>query len=235
MIEENAMQTSTEINDKAARAAIRSKIRAGIYSVPPFEHIRSTDQFRDEIETEIARQIAAHHGVVVTIHSLPDELREEFYAFRDVVWNRFWPILNDILKADRKRELAVQAERNRDRPTRWWPRIGEFCQIAIREDGSLWNPNKYPEEAVRQAIAAAEAQLAARKQESIRRGVETRRRRREQRIWAAAETLRKGAGIGRRSDCFCCAKALTDPVSIERGIGPECWEHVLRHVENKAA
>jgi Family of unknown function (DUF6011) len=88
---------------------------------------------------------------------------------------------------------------------------------------------------VRAAIAGAKARKAERKQAGIRQGVETRARRREQRIWQAADAIRKGAGIGRRGDCYCCGKLLTDPISIERGIGPECWEHVLRAVETARA
>jgi hypothetical protein len=97
-----------------------------------------------------------HHGVPInvdTMCSLPDQMREEFYAFYGVVWKRFWPILNNIYKADRARELAAQAARNRDRPSRWWPLAGAFREVAIRDDGSLWNPNGYVEADVRAAIA----------------------------------------------------------------------------------
>jgi hypothetical protein len=49
---------------------------------------------------------------------------------------------------------------------------------------------------------------------------------------AELEGLRKGnaqrhaEAVAHRepaAHCRCCTKALTDPVSIERGIGPECW------------
>lgn len=39
---------------------------------------------------------------------------------------------------------------------------------------------------------------------------------------AAAGMSRLGAG----STCACCARGLTDPESIARGIGPECWTHI---------
>ncbi len=223
-------------SDAGTRVVVRSKIRVGIYTMPPVAHIRSAGQFSDEVTPEIRRQMSAQHGVLIndeTFCSLPEALREEFHAFHDVVWKTFWPILSGIYKANRARELAAQAERTRDRPSRWWPQAGEFREVAVRDDGSLWNPNGYADADVRAAIAKAEARLAERKQESIQRGVEKRAKRREQRIWAAAEAIRKGAGIGHRLNCYCCRKALTDPASIERGIGPECWEHVLKAVEGR--
>ena len=33
--------------------------------------------------------------------------------------------------------------------------------------------------------------------------------------------------IGPRARCFICGRRLTDPVSIDYGIGPECWRDVL--------
>jgi uncharacterized protein DUF6011 len=223
-------------DEKAARVAVRAKIKAGIYTMPAVEHIRSTNQFYDEVMPKIDRQLTAHHSVPInseTFSSLSVELREERDAYFDVVWKKFYPFYHVILKANHEHWAVTEAERTRDRPPRWWRQVGDFHEVAIRDDGSLWNPNNYPEAAVRQAIADAEARLQARKQESIKRGVEKRAQRREQRIWAAADAIRTGAGIGPRDTCFCCRKALTDPPSIARGIGPECWEGVLRTVENE--
>jgi len=36
-----------------------------------------------------------------------------------------------------------------------------------------------------------------------------------------------GRGIGERQHCHICGKELSDPVSIARGIGPECWQDIL--------
>lgn len=222
--------------EKAARKTVQSKLRAGIYTMPPMEYLRSSDQFRSEIEREIEQQMTAHHGVPISgenTRDLPGELSEEFWAYFRLAWEKFEPTRREIDKAEREKQLERQAERNRDRPSRWWRSVGGFHEVAVRDDGSLWNPNNYPEADVRAAIAGAKARRAESKQKSIRQAVETRARRREQRIWQAADAIRNGAGIGQRDDCYCCAKTLTDPISIERGIGPECWEHVLRAVERK--
>jgi hypothetical protein len=32
-------------------------------------------------------------------------------------------------------------------------------------------------------------------------------------------------------NCEICGRALSDPESIKRGIGSECWQHVLSAVE----
>jgi hypothetical protein len=34
-------------------------------------------------------------------------------------------------------------------------------------------------------------------------------------------------GIGNSGRCYCCHKYLTDPESIARAIGSECWQRVL--------
>ena len=224
--------------EKRARKAVRSKLRAGTYTMPPLDHVASTDQFHREVDGEIERQVTAHLGVPVdrdsmTFRDLPEAVRDEYYAYHQIVWQKWYPTYQQIMAVERERWQAVQAERNRDRPRRWWPSVGGFREVAIRDDGSLWNPNNYPEADVRAAIAAAEARIAERKRESIKRGVEKRARRREERIWKAADIIRRNEGIGRRDTCYCCNKLLTDPVSIERGIGPECWEHVLQHVERR--
>jgi hypothetical protein len=31
--------------------------------------------------------------------------------------------------------------------------------------------------------------------------------------------------------CCCCWKTLTDPISLERGIGPECWAHIVHSIQ----
>jgi hypothetical protein len=124
-----------------------------------------------------------------------------------------------------------------ERPLRWrrWRSISYdgsyFSSIAINDDGSLWNPNGYAEDRVRAAIAWANEQKWKRREEGIRRGVEKRKQRRESRITGAAQKLLTERGVGNHWRCVCCDKLLTDPVSVKRGIGPECWEHVLRRLE----
>jgi Family of unknown function (DUF6011)/Large polyvalent protein associated domain 29 len=31
-------------------------------------------------------------------------------------------------------------------------------------------------------------------------------------------------------NCYVCFKLLTDPISLERGIGPDCWQHRINHI-----
>src|SRR4029077_11340443 len=156
--------------EKVARKTVQSKLRAGIYTMPPMASLQARSQFEREVVREIEEQMTAHHGVLFDhdrTRDLPDELREEFWAYFNLAWQKFEPINREISKIERERWHACQAERNHDRPPRWWPQAGEFREVAIRADGSLWNPNNYPEIEVRAAIARA----AERKQESIRRGV----------------------------------------------------------------
>jgi hypothetical protein len=47
---------------------------------------------------------------------------------------------------------------------------------------------------------------------------------------AAAEYLRHNQ-LGARSHCRICERRLTDEPSIQRGIGPECWDHILNRIE----
>jgi hypothetical protein len=37
--------------------------------------------------------------------------------------------------------------------------------------------------------------------------------------------------IGPRGHCYVCGRNLTDLESINRGIGSECWQHVLSAIE----
>jgi len=73
-----------------------------------------------------------------------------------------------------------------------------------------------------------------RREEAIARGVATRARRREKRFQEAIQALRNNA-LRPADHCRCCKKPLIDPPSIARGIGPECWEHVLKAVEREQA
>lgn len=124
----------------------------------------------------------------------------------------------------------------RDYHWRYIRRDGEgFDNVGINRDGSLWNPNGYPEERVRPVVERIVNEKLEERAAAIKRGVEKRKRRRLSRIAEAAHRLRTQAGIGDRVSCYCCLKALTDPVSIKRGIGPECWEHVVRRMEQDRA
>jgi hypothetical protein len=108
----------------------------------------------------------------------------------------------------------------------WGDDSRRYYDVWIEPDGSLHNPNNYPEDLARAAALAADERKAKR----VRAGVELRRQRREARIYEAARRILKKEGIGNRKWCFCCHKALSDPESIGRAVGSECWQHVLDRV-----
>jgi hypothetical protein len=83
-----------------------------------------------------------------------------------------------------------------------------------------------------EALAKAAAEALARKQESIQQGVETRQWRRQSALWQAVKAWREGKLVA-GYECRCCHKPLTDPPSILRSVGPECWGHILNH-ENRS-
>lgn len=102
--------------------------------------------------------------------------------------------------------------------------------VGINEDGTLHNPNGYPEDDVRSAIAGAVERRHKRRSEAAKRGAETRRLRQEKKVYAVVRRLRLGEKFGPRSHCVICGKGLGDPVSIERGIGSDCWQGVMSMV-----
>jgi uncharacterized protein DUF6011 len=56
----------------------------------------------------------------------------------------------------------------------------------------------------------------------------------EQKVYAAARALVEGRALGPRDSCAICGKELSDPDSIARGIGAECWQRVLLAMETSA-
>jgi Family of unknown function (DUF6011) len=121
---------------------------------------------------------------------------------------------------------------------RWkWVRHGTeiLRNVGVLADGSLHNPNGYPDDAVRAACQEAEDRWHERRRRAAAKAVETRRLRQEKRISAVRLALRAGKIFGPRSKCVCCARRLSDPESIARGIGSECWQHFLTDVTARAS
>ena len=102
-----------------------------------------------------------------------------------------------------------------------------FYSVSINRDGSLYNPNHYPEEAVREACLEADRQKAQKLIAARKQGVETRKRRREEKIAKVAKDYLLGKQIGNDTECAICGKGLSDPVSVERGVGSECWPQLM--------
>jgi hypothetical protein len=110
---------------------------------------------------------------------------------------------------------------------------GRLYGVGIMADGTLRNPNGYPEDLVREAVAAAEARKHAKRSRAAKRAAETRAKRRESDIERAVQDIADRKGHSGRRWCAICHKALTDPQSIERGIGPECWQGILALIEKR--
>jgi hypothetical protein len=101
-----------------------------------------------------------------------------------------------------------------------------FRNVGLKDDGSLYNPHNYSEETARAAIAYEAERIA-------QQAAATRQRRYQQRIHSIAKQILEEDGIGERHSCALCKKVLTDPISVKRGIGPECWDRVMRAVERR--
>ncbi len=116
---------------------------------------------------------------------------------------------------------------------RWVHHDGEkLLEVGILADGTLRNPNGYPEDVVRAAVLAADARRHERRSRSAKKAATTRQRRRDEKIQHIAKRLLSGAGIfGVDKHCRICGRGLDDRESIRRGIGSECWQDVLSAVE----
>jgi hypothetical protein len=117
-----------------------------------------------------------------------------------------------------------------------WFNGSSYRNVGLNTDGSLYNPNGHPNEAellsyLTQIVADREEEKRQRRVAGAKRAVITRARRRQRLIWQAANKLVQDENTGPAVVCICCRKKLTDPASIGRGIGSECWQHVLDTVE----
>lgn len=93
--------------------------------------------------------------------------------------------------------------------------------VGILSDGTLRNPHGYPEADVREAIAAAQEREREQRRAAAKKAAETRARRRETNLYRIVEKIiANNFQPGPR--CALCGRALKDPESRARGIGPEC-------------
>lgn len=102
--------------------------------------------------------------------------------------------------------------------------------IGVNADGSLHNPNGYPDATVRAAVAAAGERRRQRRSKAAEKAAETRRKRTEQRVYEVARLIVDGHVFGPASCCQICGRGVDDPDSIERGIGSDCWQRVLTFI-----
>jgi hypothetical protein len=108
--------------------------------------------------------------------------------------------------------------------------------IAITADGALTSDSgtavtPKQAEAAWQWLHEGATTAAHERSLTARRAGAARARRRERTVYdIVTEHLRTGAFQSAHS-CKCCGKELTDPASIARGIGSECWQRVLDQIE----
>lgn len=120
----------------------------------------------------------------------------------------------------------------RPRPWRWIHHDGKrLYDVGLNADGSLHNPNGYPEDIVRAVVTAADEDLRQRRSAAATKAAETRRRRQELRVYQVARRIGDGEAYGPAQACVICGRGLDDPQSIRRGIGSDCWQDVLSVIE----
>jgi hypothetical protein len=108
---------------------------------------------------------------------------------------------------------------------------GKLYEIGILSDGTLHNPNGYPDDVVRAAVSAADARRHERRSRAAQKAAETRRFRQRMRFNDVVKYLLANNRLGPSRHCFMCGRHLTDPESISRGIGSECWGSVQSKIE----
>lgn len=68
--------------------------------------------------------------------------------------------------------------------------------------------------------------------DSAKEAAKTRAIRRDRKVYVAAERV-KNSTLKPSDKCIICGKAITDDASYKRGIGSDCWQRVLDHIENE--
>lgn len=118
---------------------------------------------------------------------------------------------------------------------KWINHEGTYLKdIGVNADGTLHNPNGYPDDQVRAAIAGAVERRHKRASAAAVKAAETRRHRREKLVYKTAARIASGERFGPRTGCYVCGRGLGDPQSIQRGIGSECWQDVLNAITQHA-
>ena len=74
--------------------------------------------------------------------------------------------------------------------------------------------NNYPEDVVRAAVLAADADRHERRSNAAKAAAETRARRQETKVHIVVRRIVAGKGIGQRHRCYICGRGLSDRQSI---------------------
>ena len=122
----------------------------------------------------------------------------------------------------------MSTTQQRDTKYCWVHHNGERLRnVGILADGSLFNPNNYPDETVRAAVLAANERVRARRCEAAKKAARTRTQHRERLVYTTVQRIVAGHQTGPSSHCCICGKGLGDTASIERGTGLDCWQEIL--------
>ena len=114
----------------------------------------------------------------------------------------------------------------------YWSEEEGMADISMSRDGTIDNPNGYPEEDVRTALRNLVGRYLQAVSDRAKKAAETRKRRVEKKVYEVAQRILDGKpGLSGRKSCYVCGKGFSDQKSIGRGVGPECWSHVLARIE----
>jgi hypothetical protein len=119
----------------------------------------------------------------------------------------------------------------RDQKFRWVQHCGcRLYDVGILADGTLHNNSGHSDELVREAVLAAIERQRQYRHERAMKGAATRAKRRELKISSIAKKILDGWNCGPGAFCVVCGKAVSDPESISRSIGSDCWGRILERI-----
>jgi hypothetical protein len=111
----------------------------------------------------------------------------------------------------------------------------KLYSVGILRDGTLHNPNNYPETDVRAAVETASELLHERRSKAAKLAAKTKEKRNQLMVWRVARRLLQNEQIEPSLNCVICGKGLGDQESIARSIGSDCWQHVLQTITKMRA
>ena len=103
--------------------------------------------------------------------------------------------------------------------------------VGIRQDGSLHNPNNYPDDLVRKSIAGAVRRQHERRSNAAKQAATTREKRKQLMVWKVAQASVAKRTVQAKPELWdLAARGSAIVKSIERSIGSDCWQHVLQAI-----
>jgi hypothetical protein len=109
-----------------------------------------------------------------------------------------------------------------------------YRNVGVEQDGSLFNPNGYPEDKLRLVIERVFEEKHKRRSAGAKKAAVTRAKRVEAKLYEVVQRLKDGGTFLTAAECEICGKRLDDPQSRARGIGSDCWQRVLDRLGHKS-